>query len=87
MLFRSKKYHWVNTRCAARNSLDPEHAEVLMECTDRATVFPACWHSFFTAQVPQFIAEYNQIENDNDRVYLLQMISKPQNNRYRIDDE
>ncbi len=33
--------------------------------------FPLKWHSIWTAEVPNFIAEYHQVENDDDLVYLL----------------
>ncbi len=79
---------------------------------DRRTVFPARWHSFFTAQVgralfcivfgssfvmpwrsstcvtcyqvPAYVAEYHQVDHDNDLVYLLQMISTANRDRYRL---
>ena len=38
--------------------------------------FDASWHSYWTAQVPQLIAKYHQVENDDDFVYLLQMVSR-----------
>jgi hypothetical protein len=70
-----------------RHSLDPKHAEVLMELDSHKTVFPAHWHSFFSAQVPTWIAEYHQVEHDNDYVYLLQMTSGAKNHKYRMPDQ
>ncbi len=77
----------MNTRCAMRNSLDPEHSDVLMAFDTHTTVFRARWHSFFTAQVPRWVAEYHQVENDNDYVYLLQMTSSAKNHQYRVPDD
>jgi hypothetical protein len=49
-------------------------------------VFITRWHSFFTAQVPRYVAEYNQVENDDDYVYLLQMISSAKSDQYKVPD-
>jgi len=78
----------VNTRCSARNALDANHNELCLEAlqadaAQRARAFlgpnmqfDAAWHSYWTAQVPQLIAKYHQVENDDDFVYLLQMVSR-----------
>ena len=81
-----KEYQWVNTRCCARNALDPNHNEVCQEAlgAEKASAaflgpnmsFPLKWYSYWTAQVPPFIASYHQVENDDDFVYLLQMVSQ-----------
>jgi hypothetical protein len=85
----SSKYHWVNTRCAVRNAINPSHSEILCDAEDHGgskTVFHARWHSFFTAQIPLYVAEYNQVESDDDYVYLLQMISSAKSDQYRVPD-
>lgn len=83
----SSKYHWVNTRCAVRKAINPSHSEILCDAEDHGgskTVFHARWHSFFTAQIPLYVAEYNQVESDDDYVYLLQMISSAKSDQYRV---
>ena len=84
------KYHWVNTRCAVRNSINASHSEILLDAAKLGgskTVFPTKWHSFFTAQIPRYVAEYNQVENDDGYVYLLQMISSDNSDQYRMPDQ
>ena len=67
----------------------PKHFEVLSEIegADRRTVFRARWHSFFTAQVPAYVAQYHQVEHDNDYVYLLQMTSSADGDQYCLPDK
>jgi hypothetical protein len=38
--------------------------------------FPLKWHSVWSASVPSVIAEYHQVENDDDFVYLLSFQTK-----------
>lgn len=80
-----KTYIWVNIRCGIRPALDPNHEEEMKESAKQLAAdqsvasvslnplmsFPLKWHSVWTAPVPAFIAEYHQVENDDDRVYLL----------------
>lgn len=80
-----KTYIWVNIRCGMRPALDPNHEEELRESAKQLAAdqsiasvslnplmpFPLKWHSVWTASVPGFIAEYHQVENDDDLVYLL----------------
>ena len=63
------------------------HALIDASKGNHKAVFPAQWHSFFTAQVPPHVAEYHQVENDDDYVYLLQMISSSKNDRYQVADQ
>ena len=73
-----------------RNTINPGHSEVLLDAAEHdgaKTVFPAKWHSFFTAQVPRYVADYNQVESDDNYVYLLQMISSAKNDQYRLPDQ
>jgi hypothetical protein len=76
----------VSTRCGVRPALNPSHYEELKSTAEKFAVshamsssavlnplfsFPFHWHSFWTAAVPDFIAEYHQVQNDDDFVYLL----------------
>ena len=73
-----------------RNTINASHSEILLDAAEHSsakTVFVAKWHSFFTAQVPRYVAEYNQVESDDNNVYLLQMISSAKKDQYRVPDE
>jgi hypothetical protein len=73
-----------------RNTINSSHSEILLDAAGQGsakTVFATKWHSFFTAQVPLYVAEYNQVESDDNNVYLLQMISSAKKDQYRVPDE
>jgi hypothetical protein len=86
-------YHWVNIRCGMRPALDSNHEEELRETAkvfatehkissvmlNPLMPFPLKWHSMWTAAVPDFIAQYHQVENDDDFVYLLSFQNKEEN--------
>ena len=83
-------YHWVNIRCGMRPVLNPNHEEELREIASEFAKqlkvssvllnplmsFPLKWHSLWTAAVPAFIAQYHQVEDDDDFVYLLSFETK-----------
>ena len=48
-----------------------ENPRLSLKTANPLMSFPLKWHSIWTASVPNFIAEYHQVENDDDLVYLL----------------
>ncbi len=80
-----KTYIWVNIRCGVRPALNSNHEAELTESAKQVAAdqsiasvslnpllsFPLKWHSIWTAPIPNFIAAYHQVDNDDDLVYLL----------------
>ena len=94
MFSRRSSYYWANIRCGVRPVLNANHEEELKEAAKKFAEdnkisavlvnplmpLPLKWHSLWTAPVPDFIAQYHQVEHDDDFVYLLSFGTKGEQN-------